>query len=103
MDELRSRLSLLLRLTAQLAEHMEVGAICDFVLGVGRDAVEANRGTLCLISPDGRTLRVAGHVGYDTAMMDEWSRFPVDASLPASDAVRSLSPIYLHSHLERAE
>src|SRR5689334_11685539 len=85
-----------------LAEQMETAAIARFVLGAGRVAIEANRGTLCLLSDDTRWLKVIGHVGYDVEMMHSWSRFPVDSSLPASDAIRTKSPIYLHSPAERA-
>ncbi|MCU1501134.1 MAG: domain S-box protein [Ilumatobacteraceae bacterium] len=97
-----NRLALLLELTGALAERMEVQEIASFVLGVGRDAVAANRGTLCLLTPDGRRLEVVGHVGYDPDMMELWDHFDVDAPLPASDAVRSRLPIYLHSPAERA-
>jgi serine phosphatase RsbU (regulator of sigma subunit) len=103
MERTRNRLALLLELTAGLAEHMEVPAIAGFVLGVGLDAVEANRGTLCLVVADEPSLEVTAHVGYDVDVMDTWSRFPLDAPVPASDAVRSRLPIYLHSRDERAQ
>ena len=35
-------------------------------------------------------------------MMESWQRFPLSASLPASDVVRARMPTYLHSQVERA-
>src|SRR3954470_25068084 len=102
MELLRGRLDMLFNLTAGLAERMEIRSIADFVLGVGRDAIDANRGTLCLVTADGGWLEVVGQVGYDAEMMDGWRRFAVDDPLPASDAVRTKSAVYLHDPDERA-
>lgn len=103
MERAPNRLALLLELTAGLAEQMEVQTIANFVLGVGLNAVEANRGTLCLLTSDRDLLEVVAHAGYDTDVMDTWHRFAVDAPLPASDVVRSRRPIYLHNPQERAD
>jgi GAF domain-containing protein len=102
MERAQNRLAILLELTAGLAERMELEAIASFVLGVGLNAIEANRGTLCLLTPDSCFFEVVAHKGYDTEMMDSWRRFALDAPLPASDAVRTRHPIYLHSPAERA-
>ena len=103
MERAPNRLELLLELTSGLAERMEVQTIASFVLGVGLNAIAANRGTLCLLTSDRDFLEVVAHAGYDTAVMDAWHRFAVDAPLPASDVVRSRAPIYLHSPQERAD
>jgi serine phosphatase RsbU (regulator of sigma subunit) len=103
MGRVPTRLALLHELTSGLAERMGLQSIAGFVLGVGLNAIEGNRGTLCLLTPDGLSLEVIGHVGYDTVMMDSWQHFALDASLPASDVVRSRIPIYLHSAKERAD
>jgi serine phosphatase RsbU (regulator of sigma subunit) len=102
MERAQSRLGLLLDLTSGLAERMGLQAIASFVLGVGLDAIEANRGTLCLVTDDGLSLDVVAHAGYDSEMMDSWRRFALDAPYPASDVVRTQTPIYLHSPAERA-
>ncbi|MDQ1424331.1 MAG: hypothetical protein QOD72_1829, partial [Acidimicrobiaceae bacterium] len=102
MERTRDRLALLLELTSGLAKHMEVQTIATFVLGVGLEAIDANRGTLCLVTPDGGLLEVVGQAGYDEGVMASWTHFPVDAPLPASDAVRTRLPVYLHSPEERA-
>ncbi len=103
MERTRARLSLLLELTAGLAEKMDLQAVASFVLSVGRDAIDADRGTLCLVAADGCSLEVAAHAGYDSDIMQEWRRFPLDAALPASDAVRTRAAVYLHSRAERGE
>jgi serine phosphatase RsbU (regulator of sigma subunit) len=103
VEHVSTRLALLHELTSGLAERMGLQSIAGFVLGVGLNAIEANRGTLCLVTPDGLSLEVVGHVGYDSAVMDSWQRFAVDAPLPASDVVRTRTPTYLHSPKERAD
>ena len=103
MEGAQDRLALLLELTAGLAERMEVQTIASFVLDVGLNAIDANRGTLCLLTADGALLEVVAHAGYDPTVMDTWRRFSVDDPLPASDVVRSRKPIYLHSPQERAD
>ena len=65
MGRTRNRLGVLLELTAGLAEKMELQAIADFVLSVGLGAIDADRGTLCLLSADGESLEVTAHAGYD--------------------------------------
>ena len=62
MGETRTGLALLLELSAGLAERIDIEEIATFVLGVGRDAVAANRGTLCLLTPDGVILYVSASV-----------------------------------------
>ncbi|MEY2401599.1 MAG: hypothetical protein QOJ08_1710, partial [Ilumatobacteraceae bacterium] len=103
MESAQSRLGLLLNLTSGLAERMGLQSIASFVLGVGLEAIEANRGTLCLITDDGQSLYVVSYAGYDTEVMESWRLFPLDAPLPASDVVRTQMPVYLHSPAERAE
>src|SRR5262245_40384438 len=95
MERARDRLALLLRLTAGLAEHMDVRSIAEFVLSAGRSAVDANRGTLCLVADDREHIEVVAHVGYDTDVMQHWHRFRIDQPVPASDAVRTRSAVYV--------
>jgi hypothetical protein len=52
MERAQNRLSLLLELTSGLAERMDLESISSLVLGVGLNAIEANRGTLCLLTAD---------------------------------------------------
>ncbi|MEP7202947.1 MAG: SpoIIE family protein phosphatase [Ilumatobacteraceae bacterium] len=103
MERASNRLAVLHELTSGLAERMGLQAIASFVLGVGLDAIEANRGTLCMLTTDGKSLEVVAYAGYDPDVMDSWRVFPVDAPLPASDAVRTRSAIYLHSPQDRAD
>ena len=103
MERESNRLAVLHELTSGLAERMELQTIANFVLGVGLTAIEANRGTLCMLTSDGASLEVVAHNGYDNAVMNTWRLFAVDAPLPASDVVRTREPVYLHSPQERAD
>jgi GAF domain-containing protein len=103
MERAQNRLTMLLELTSGLAERTDLHGIANLVLGAGLKAIAANRGTLCLLTADRASLYVVAHAGYDTEMMDSWRLFALDSPFPASDAVRSRTPVYLHSAAERAE
>ena len=76
MERASNRLAVLHELTSGLAERMGLQSITSFVLGVGLTAIEANRGTLCLLTPDGLSLEVVAHNGYDNDVMNSWRIFP---------------------------
>jgi serine phosphatase RsbU (regulator of sigma subunit) len=91
-----------MELTAGLAEQMDVQAIARYVLDTGVAAIGASAGSLCLITPDGTEFEVVGQVGYPEGVIEEWTRFPVDAPVPAADAVRAAAPVYF-AHGDRGD
>lgn len=91
------RLARLQAMTAGLAPLWDRKDIADFVLGAGVASLGAVNGSLCLLTGRGDELEIAAHTGYRADVMETWSRFALDADLPASDAVRTGRAVYLES------
>jgi GAF domain-containing protein len=100
-EEAHARLLGLQHVTSELARAVSVDDVAAVVLGTALRAVGASTGSLCLLQ-DGQ-LEIAYAVGYPSAVMGRWGRFPLDAALPASEAVRSGQAVFLHSPEERDE
>jgi signal transduction histidine kinase len=52
---------------------------------------------LCLTTEDGEWLEIVREVGLPDSTVRDWRRFPVKASLPMSDAVRTGQPVFLEN------
>jgi signal transduction histidine kinase len=91
-----------LQLAAEaLSQALSPAEVLDAVLTSGVAAAEARAGMIALLSEDGTQLVVAAARGFREGLMDEWERFPLAASLPLSDAVRTGEPVLLGSSAER--
>jgi PAS domain S-box-containing protein len=94
-----ARLARLQRVTAELSRATTVDDVAAVVLGTLVSEMGATSASLCL--SDGDDLEIAYAVGYPDEVMTHWRRFPIDAPLPASDAVRTGQAIFLSSPEER--
>ena len=52
-------------------------------------ALDADAGVVFLLSPDGASLQIAHASGYEARTSEPWTRFPLTANLPVTDAVRT--------------
>jgi PAS domain S-box-containing protein len=91
------------RLTAAFASEITrkgaVGALLDqSVAALGADA-----GAVGLLNEAGDEIDLAGSVGYTRAGIEGWQRFPLDADVPMSIAVRTGEPIWTESSSELSE
>jgi len=93
------RLAGLQRVTAELSRAVTVADVAAVVLGTARAELDARSAALCLV--DGDDLEIVDAVGYPAEVMAYWRRFPLDADLPASRAVRSGEATFLRSAAER--
>jgi hypothetical protein len=59
------------------------------------DGVNAQTVSICLLRPDGETLELIEPGLYPTEVSMPWSTFPLDADLPASEVVRTGTPMFL--------
>jgi len=75
--------------------------VLDAVTERAVQAVEARAGMIALLVADGTELEVVAQRGYDESVIAPWQRFPVDAPLPLSEAVRTGEPVFLGSRKER--
>ena len=89
----------LLRVTAELSRAVTVTDVAAVVLGTARAELGARSAALCLLAGD--ELEIVAAVGYPDEVMAHWRRFPLDADLPASEAVRAGRAIFLRSPAER--
>jgi GAF domain-containing protein len=79
-------------------------ALPDVVGAVLEDAVKeigARAALVATLSDDGTELQVVGQLGHREDVMERWARFPVDAELPLSNAVRERRPVVMESLAER--
>lgn len=98
-DAAHTRLVSLQRVTTELTVAASVDDVAAVVLGTALKEVGARTGSLCLV--DGDDLQIAYAVGYPPSVMGHWGRFPLDADLPASDAVRTGRTVFLRTPEER--
>jgi serine phosphatase RsbU (regulator of sigma subunit)/anti-sigma regulatory factor (Ser/Thr protein kinase) len=83
------------RLSAAVTENEVVAAILESaapLLGASAGVVGLVRGEL---------VEIVGEIGYPEGRIDAWRSFPVDASLPVSDVIRTREPAYVGSAAER--
>ncbi|MGQ0778419.1 MAG: SpoIIE family protein phosphatase [Pseudonocardiales bacterium] len=93
------RLLLLQEVTSTLARANNLAEVADTVMSTTKGAVGAEVGVLCVL--DEGTFSVLATVGLAETVARQWREFPVDAPLPACDAVRSGRPVLLRSRKER--
>ena len=78
----------------------------DATLTQGVAAADATAGLLARVADDGEHLEVIASRGYDDRSVESgerWHRFPLDAAVPLSEAVRTLRPVFINSKAERDE
>jgi GAF domain-containing protein len=93
--------SLLRRLSGELARLHSWDDVAAYVIGAAVQLLGGNTGSLCLLTPDGRELEIVAEHGYSLEVTAVWTRFRVDAPLPASEAVRTGEPVFITSPEER--
>ncbi len=93
------RLAGLQLVTAELSRALTVADVAAVVVGTARSQLGARSAALCTVAGD--ELEIVEAVGYPSEVMTHWRRFPLDADLPASEAVRTGRPTFLRSPAER--
>ena len=97
------RVARLHAVTAALSGAITTEQVARVTVEQGVAALGASAGSLLLLGEGGRTLEMAGYVGYPAEIMARWLSIPMDTPLPLTDAVRTAQPIYLRSPQERIE
>ncbi|HVL06547.1 MAG TPA: SpoIIE family protein phosphatase [Acidimicrobiales bacterium] len=75
--------------TMSLIRAVDAHSVADAVLTEGVPAVGGRSGSILLVAEDGETVEIVHEVGYREEIKARWSSFPLSASLPASDAIRT--------------
>ena len=97
------RTALLQAVTAALSEALGPTEVAEIVVDRCVAAMGARAGVVALLTPDRTDLEIIRVVGYRSEIGEQWARFPVEADLPMSDAVRTEEPVFISSRRERDE
>ena len=87
------QLTRLQSITALLSGTRTREEVCTILVNQGLAGVGATSAVLCLVTDDGTEMEIAHSVGLQAETAQNWQRFPIDAPVPASDAVRTGKPI----------
>jgi GAF domain-containing protein len=93
--------ALLRRLSGELARLHSWDDVAAYVIGAAVQLLGGNTGSLCIVTPDGRELEIVAEHGYSLEVTAVWTKFRVDAPLPASEAVRMGKPVFITSPEDR--
>jgi PAS domain S-box-containing protein len=91
--------SLTAAFASEITRKGAVGALLDQAVA----ALGADAGAVGLLTDAGDEIELAGSVGYTRAGIEGWQRFPLDADVPMSVAVRTGEPIWMESSSELGE
>lgn len=95
------RLARLQALTARLGGARTVVEVASVVCDHAAAGVGAQGVTFMRVVDDGESFEIVRQLGLPAGVADEFRRFPVDASLPAGDALRTGSLIVLDGQDDR--
>jgi serine phosphatase RsbU (regulator of sigma subunit) len=100
-DRAAERLARLQSITALLSGARTRDDVCTIVVHQGMAGLGAENAVLCLVTDDGAELEIAQAVGIRPETRENWNRFPIDAPVPACDALRSHKLVLFSSLEER--
>jgi serine phosphatase RsbU (regulator of sigma subunit) len=106
-----ARLAGLQAVTAALSQAVDRAEVADAVFHHGLRHLGGHTASLCLLAPEpagsdcepGRMVDIVHAMGYSEAVTQSWSSFPLDAALPASEAIRTGELVLVRSQAEREE
>jgi GAF domain-containing protein len=92
---------LLRRLSSELARLHSWEDVAAYVIGAAVQLLGGNTGSLCLVTPDKRELEIVAEHGYSLEVTAVWTKFRIDAPLPASEVARTGKPVFITSPEDR--
>jgi PAS domain S-box-containing protein len=95
-----ARLAGLQAVTAALSRALDRSEVADAVFHHGLRHLGGSTGSLCLVAPGGTTVDIVHAMGYSDMVTESWHSFPLDAALPASEAIRTGELVLLRSSAE---
>jgi hypothetical protein len=99
--EALDRLTRLQALTASLSEAVTSDQVAAAILAQAAAVLGTSTGVVAHLSDDGGEFLCLHASGYSEEVVKTLSRFPADARLPLSDAVRDRTPVLLANLAER--
>ena len=95
------RLRGLQAVTTSLIRAVDARSVAEAVLHEGVPAVGGVTGSICLLADDGKTVEIVLEVGYEDDVKERWATFPLDADVPASEAIRTGEMVLLNGPDDR--
>jgi len=96
-EQTAERNATLQAVTAAFSEALTPAQVSEVVVNQGLAALKAKAGFIALLTDNDKTLELVSGFGYPQEILNTWSRFPLTASLPITDAVRTQQPILIES------
>ena len=87
--------------TMSLIRAVDARSVAEAVLTEGVPALGGRTGSILLVADDGETVEIVHEVGYREEIKARWQSFPLSASLPASDAIRTGRMVLLNGTEDR--
>ncbi len=92
-----SRAARLQQVTAALSHATMPSDVIEVMVNEGIAALEADAGSIVLLSDDVSALEVVLSRGYPQEAVQPWVRIPIDAPVPLAECVRTALPVWLES------
>jgi PAS domain S-box-containing protein len=97
------RMTRLQRVTAELSRAVTPRQVSETLVTHGRAALGASAGVVALLDASGTRLVCDQWFGYPSDTISNFADFPLDDSLPLTDAVRLANPVWIGSREMLAE
>ncbi len=96
-ERLRERITSFQAVTVALSEALTPAQVTEVVVNQGVSALGAGSGSVVLLDEQGANLEILNSVGYPQESIKAWHRFPITASVPLAETVRTGEPIFIES------
>ena len=93
--------ALLQRLSGDMARLHSWDEVTAYIITAAVQLLGGNTGSLCLLTSDRRELEIVAQHGYSLEVTAVWTRFRLDAPLPASEAARTGRAVFITSPHDR--
>ncbi len=100
-ETVAGRLRGLQDVTMSLIRAVDARSVAEAVLTEGVPALGGVTGSILLVADDEETVEIVHEVGYREEIKAKWRSFPLAASLPASDAIRTAQMVLLRDQADR--
>jgi signal transduction histidine kinase len=97
VERAASRARRIQNVTATLLRSITPAQVADAVVAQGIGALDGEAGLLSLLTPDGRSVRLASASGFATAALERWRMLSLDSPLPLAVAVRTCEQVWMPS------
>ncbi|HLW60926.1 MAG TPA: SpoIIE family protein phosphatase [bacterium] len=91
------RIARLQAITAALSEALTPAQVAEVIVDRGIAALDAQTGTMCLLSEDGQTLDIVRAIGIPEGFIGRWHHIPITTRIAITDAVRRRQLVFLPS------